>query len=109
MFNGRGNAEITVNNQDELIELIFDEASELKKKYKDKDFAKCLDEVLFLHLIEPEPDADYSTAILTDTRTMEMIKAYGFFRYAPHAAFDNQVWYDSFPLIDKIFEPMRMM
>lgn len=91
-----------------MINLIFDEASELKKKYKDKDFAKCLEDALYSHLIENEDDADFNTAILTDNRTMEMIKAFGFYKYAPQMAYDNQIWFEAFPLIDKIFEPQRI-
>lgn len=88
---------------------MYNETAEIKERDEKKDFYKILyDSVMWSYNIQTDAGSDFNTAILAGKRDMEMLKAYSFYRNHPHLAFDNGVWFEAFPLIDKIFEQARI-
>jgi len=63
-----------------------------------------LDDALFNFCFEDEID----TAQLSDRRTEDIIMNYQFYKNVPHIPFDNQIWFESVIMLNKIFEPQRL-
>ena len=87
-----GKEEITINNSDELTEIIF----EFLAEYKDGDFDKKLNSVLWRLGIE-----DKTTTIL-DNRTMDLIQLYEFYKNSPHLVSDSALWFEVVLLLNKL-------
>lgn len=98
--------EIHYDSQDELINEIWELISQNREK--SISFGKYLYENVLWHL-GIDNDTELNTNILCDRRTIQLIKAYYFYEYNPHLAYDNVIWFNIFPILKRIFEPQRII
>lgn len=85
-----------VNNDLELLELI-DRTYTQMKSLEDR---KLVDRIELKHVLD-NIGLD-NTMQLSDKRTLQILKEYEFYKQAPHLGFDNQAWFESVVLLNKI-------
>lgn len=85
---GLSRIELELKNDKEVIDLI---SSELEKPINEKKpLAQIFDE------------CGIKGGQLLDNRTMDILSNYEFYKHAPHVAFDNQIWFESVQILNKL-------
>lgn len=104
-YDANNRQDITFANIDELYNWI-EENSNYSKDGK-VSYGKYLYENVLWNLgIDNE---QIPVNVMCDKRTWQIIQAFTFYEFNPHLAFNYGIWYELFPLLKKIFEPMRLI